>query len=219
MPDGWSFNPWALSPWGADPERDAARDTARMGGGQAAPSLADVLLPSVPLKDPDDYDPADWFTRLSGDWPTVANVILAEDQVTSRDFDTVLKWVNTSLAEDKQRTDVECFHFAKYQMDVAECDISGPPAIDSDSILVIREYRQPGGGTVPGTAADGGRPCGDLHQRIARRRHTGHDRRQDHRLRRRAEQHLGNALRHSDRSFRDRGGNGRRGQQALRQHL
>lgn len=149
MPEGWSFNPWALSPWGADPERDAARDTARMGGGQVAPQLADVLQPAVPLKDPDDYDPLDWFTQLSGDWPTVPNLIPADKQVLGRDFDTVLTWVNKSLAEDKQRTSLQCFHYAKYQMHVARCGISGPPALDSDSILVIREYRQPDGGTVP----------------------------------------------------------------------
>jgi hypothetical protein len=32
---------------------------------------------------------------------------------------------------------------------VAECDISGPPAIDLDSILVIREYGQRRGANVP----------------------------------------------------------------------
>ena len=149
MPEGWSFNPWALSPWAADPERDAARDQARMGGGQVAPQLADVLQPAVPLKDPDDYDPLDWFTQISGDWPTVPNVIPADKQVRGRDFETVRSWINRSLAKDQQRTSIECFHYAKYQMDVARCDISGPPALDSDSILAIREYRQPGGGTLP----------------------------------------------------------------------
>jgi hypothetical protein len=144
VPDPWSFNPWNLSLWGADPARDAARDTARMGGGEVATSLAEVLMPPVPAKDPDDYDPADWFARLSEDWPTVANVIPAEKQVTSRDNNTVLDWVNKSLAQDKQRTELQCFHFAKYQMYVADYDISGPPAIDSDSILVIREYHQQG---------------------------------------------------------------------------
>ena len=59
--------------------------------------------------------------------------------MTSRDTDVVLDWVNKSLAADKQRTSIQCFHYAKYQMHVAEYDISGPPAIDSDSILVIRE--------------------------------------------------------------------------------
>ncbi len=44
MPD-WSFNLWELTQWGTDPARDAARDTARMGGGLAAPSLAEVVLP------------------------------------------------------------------------------------------------------------------------------------------------------------------------------
>ena len=148
MPDDWSFNPWALSRWFAEPERDAARDTARMGGGLAAPSLGDVLQPAAPVVDPDDYAPADWYARLSENWPTIANVIPADKQVTSRDTDVVLDWVNKSLAADKQRTSIQCFHYAKYQMHVAEYDISGPPAIDSDSILVIREYRS-GGGTTP----------------------------------------------------------------------
>lgn len=148
MPD-WSFNLWALTPWAADPARDAARDTARMGGGLAAPSLADVVQPAAPVTDPDNYAPADWFAQLSADWPTVANVIPAEDQVTSGDLDEVLTWVNSSLAPDKQRTELECFHFAKYQMHVAGYDISGPSAIDIDSILVIKEYRQANGETVP----------------------------------------------------------------------
>jgi hypothetical protein len=149
MPEGWSFNPWALTPWGVDPVRDAARDTAQMGGGQAAPSLADVLQPPVPVRDPDDYDPADWFAHVSRDWPTVPNVILAENQVMRRDLETVLGWVNRSLAQDEERTSLQCFHYAKYQMHVAGFGISGPPAIDGDSILVIREYRRRDGGTVP----------------------------------------------------------------------
>lgn len=153
MPEGWSFNPWALSPWalspdGDNPARDAARDTARMGG-IPSPSLVDVLQPPVPVKNPDDYDPADWYAYFAEDWPIIPNVIPLNEQVLEKDRETVKSWVNSRLSKDKQRNSIQCFHFAKYQMDQKKFSISGPPALDGDSILIIREYRHGRGDPVP----------------------------------------------------------------------
>jgi hypothetical protein len=147
MPGGWDFNPWALSPWGADPARDAGRDTGLLAGRQAAPKLADVLQPPIPVKNPDDYGPADWSAYFASDWPDVPNVIPTACQVLERDRETVKTWVNSRLAADKQRSYVVCYHFAKYQMHRANHTFSGPPALDEESMLVIREYRERGGGT------------------------------------------------------------------------
>ncbi len=150
MPGGWNFNPWGLNPWGSDPALDAAHSTSRLFGGAAPPRLADVLQPSLPVKDPDDYDPADWFEQLSSDWPSIPNVIPADKQILKkRDTETVKKWVNAHLAPDKQREKPECFHYAKYQMHIMGFGISGPPAIDHDSMLAVYEDPTPGGGRVP----------------------------------------------------------------------
>ncbi len=150
MPD-WNFNPWTLSSWGAEPARDAARDTGRMGGGAATPSLEDVLQPPIAVKDPDpdDFSPADWYAYYAQDWPTVPNLIPLEMQVLGKDRERVKTWVNSTLAADAKRESVECFHFAKYQMDKKKYTISGPPALDSNSLLVIREYPDEKGGRVP----------------------------------------------------------------------
>ena len=149
MSDGWSFSPWSLSPWAAEPDRAAAGDLGRMGGGRTAPSLADVLQPPVPVGHPDDYDPASWFEIFVADWPTVDKLIPLEDQVLTRDDDKVRTWVNRQLPADGQRTSINCNDRARYQLHIAGFTASGAPARDSRSFLVIREHRQPGGGTTP----------------------------------------------------------------------
>lgn len=145
MPD-WNFNPWVLNPWSGDATRDAGRDTGLLAGRLAAPKLADVLQPPVPVMDPDDYGPADWSAHFAADWPTVPNIVPADKQVLKRDEDTVTKWVNSRLAPDKQRSDVVCYHFAKYQMHLAGYTFSREFPNDDETMLIVREYRGGAGG-------------------------------------------------------------------------
>jgi hypothetical protein len=140
MPD-WNFNPWTLNPWSDDAPRNAGRDAGLLGGRLAAPKLADVLQPPVPVMHPDDYGPAEWSAQFAVDWPTVPNIIALDKQVLERDRETVKNWVNSRLAPNKQRSYVVCFHFAKYQMHLAGYTFSREFPNDDETMLVVREYR------------------------------------------------------------------------------
>ena len=98
----------------------------------------------MPIGDEVNYSLADWAASLTVDWPTVANVIPKNLHVFESDNQAVLDFVNARLAADKQRTSLQCFDYAHYQVHVAGFRPSGPPATSPDSILVLHEYAEDG---------------------------------------------------------------------------
>ena len=145
MPLPWLFNQWACNPFAAEPERDAAVDLEAMGINFQTRPEDIVATPLAPVGDEADYSPADWYASLTADWPTVANVIPKSLHVLKSDETEVLAFVNASLPQGQQRTSLQCFHYAWYQLHAAGFRPSGPPALSDDSLLVLHEYAEPDG--------------------------------------------------------------------------
>jgi hypothetical protein len=144
MPLPWLFNEWGCNPFSPEPERDVAVDSRQFGGSRP-PSLADVLNPPAPVKDPADYSTDDWYDTLTVDWQPVPNVIPDEKHVYREDAEAVRNFVNRHRAPDKQKTSLQCFDYANYQIHVQEFRPSGPAALSEDTLMVVHEYRESGG--------------------------------------------------------------------------
>lgn len=145
MPLPWLFNQWACNPFAAEPDRNAAVDQEALGIRFQTRPEDIVATPLAPVGDEADYSPAEWYASLTADWPEVANVIPKSLHVFKSDETEVLEFVNGSLPQDKQRTSLQCFHYAWYQLHVAGFRPTGPPALSDDSMLVLREYAEPDG--------------------------------------------------------------------------
>lgn len=145
MPLPWLFNQWACNPFAAEPDRNAAVDQEALGIRFQTRPEDIVAMPLEPVGDEAEYSPADWYASLTADWPEVANVIPKSLHVFKSDEQEVKDFVNARLPPDQQRTSIECFHYAWYQLDRAGYGPSGPPALSDDSILVLREYAEPDG--------------------------------------------------------------------------
>lgn len=140
----WLFNQWACNAFTGEPERNAAVDTARLGG-VATPSLADVLTPPPLAKDPADYSTEDWFNTLTADWPTVDNVIPSDKHIYWTHTEDVRTFVNRYKTEGEEpRTKLQCYDYVDYQLHVMDFRPSGPFAEDRDTIMVLYEYEIPG---------------------------------------------------------------------------
>jgi hypothetical protein len=145
MPTPWLFNQWACNPFAAEPDRDAALTIDAMGIAFETTPEDVVVTPLAPAADEPRYSVSDWYASLTADWPTVANVIPKSQHVFKSDEPDVLAFVNGSLAEDQQRTSLQCFDYANYQIYVAGYRPSGPPAVSPESLLVVHEYPGPDG--------------------------------------------------------------------------
>ena len=145
MPLPWLFNQWACNPFAAEPGRDAAVDQEALGISFDTRLEDIVATPLEPAGDEASYSTADWYASLTADWPTVANVIPKSLHVFKSDEQEVKDFVNRGLPPDEQRTSLQCFHYAWYQLDRAGFAPSGPPALSDQSMLVLHEYAGPDG--------------------------------------------------------------------------
>jgi hypothetical protein len=140
VPLPWLLNPWACNPFAAEPDRDAALTIEALGINFQTRPEDIVATPLASVGDEVNYSTADWYASLTADWPTVANVIPKSMHVLKRDERKVLDFVNANLAEDTKRTFLQCFDYAHYQVYIAGFRPSGPPALSTESILVLHEY-------------------------------------------------------------------------------
>jgi hypothetical protein len=83
---------------------------------------------------------AEWHRSLTSDWPEVAPVVPAADQIQESDFTEVLDWVNLTREPDKQRTSLHCFDYAHYQVWEAGYAVSGPAHASPTTLLVLLEF-------------------------------------------------------------------------------
>lgn len=138
MPLPWLSNAWGCSPWGAEPGREAAVDTEAFGV-PSSNRLQDWLPEPTPVKDIDDWSPADWQAVLIAEWPDVVSLIDPDDQIFATDDDKVAEFLKTVRGTEKTPENIQCFDRADYQLYLAGYRPSGPPAKDDRSILMLRE--------------------------------------------------------------------------------
>ncbi len=142
MPQPWLFNQWACSPWATEVGRRTAADT------EATSVLPPIRPEDIRQAGTDDgitpgfpsISAAEWQQSLTADWPDKAPVIPLADQIQDADFTEVLDWVNSTRAAENQKSALQCFDYAHYQVWEAGYAISGPGHASPTTLLVLLEY-------------------------------------------------------------------------------
>ena len=145
MPLPWLVNQWGCNPWQTEPDRRAAADTETLS--VLPPLTEEQVRANQEPEEPAGFwsiSPAEWAETLRKDWPEKGPVIPEADQIQESDQTTVLEWVNKSRAADKQKTNLQCFDYAHYQVSAAGYGVSGPGHKSPTTITIFVEHVENG---------------------------------------------------------------------------